>query len=583
MNNKKILILILGLFLLICSTAFVYADHDYHIDDAFLNLTIQDNGMLHVEETYDYVFIGAFNGVTRDIPLKTDESIEDLNISVEGGYAECVKTVEDGYVKLKIYLYVDEAHSEKIHDTTVKVHINYNMPNVVTVYRDTVSLQYKIWGEEWETSVGKLTTTINLPGSTGNMYWLNPTQYNLSSSMNKNTITSVSTEIPSGQFYELQLLMPTSDFENATYAKHIDTNAKDEIIHIQDNYKNTETFYNTIYLILGILFIASPIIPLGIYLKYGREPKINYQGIYEREPPTKDPAAKVNALIQEHASDKPGLKGFEATIMDLINRKIINIETSDKKELILHITTENTEKIDRQEKHLIQLLSRFAYNNTLNLREFKNQLRSEHNARYFKDQYEAWRGICKTEYLLNIKTYFNNKGKTLSVYFGVVGLILSAIIGFMTLGDGLPNAIIGLIGCVILFITSVICLILPNDILGQWTNEGEEYKEKWTNFKKFLKDNSLLNEHPPESIVIWNQYLVYATALGVADNVYETMQMHVPRDTYYGDNLFLFYHYNGMWMMHDAINTGFSTVASNNSSGLGGVGGGSGGGGGGAF
>ena len=118
MNNKKILILILGLFLLICSTAFVYADHDYHIDDAFLNLTIQDNGMLHVEETYDYVFIGAFNGVTRDIPLKTDESIEDLNISVEGGYAECVKTVEDGYVKLKIYLYVDEAHSEKIHDTT---------------------------------------------------------------------------------------------------------------------------------------------------------------------------------------------------------------------------------------------------------------------------------------------------------------------------------------------------------------------------------------------------------------------------------------------------------------------------------
>ena len=583
MNNKKILIIFLGLLILLCSASSVYGDHDYHIEEAFLNLTVQDNGMLHVEETYNYIFIGTFNGITRDIPLKTNESVENLNVTVEGGYAECVKSVEDEYMKLKIYLYSDKAHTQKIHDTRVKVHINYNIPNLITVYKDTVSLQYKIWGEEWETDVGKLTTIINLPGSTGNMYWLNPSQYNLSSSMNGNTITSISTKIPGGEFYELQLLMPTSDFKNATYAKHSDINAKDKIIQIQDNYKNMENLYNTLYLILGVLFIVSPIIPLGIYLKHGREPKINYRGIYEREPPTKDPAAKVNALIQEHASDKPGLKGFEATIMDLINRTVINIEASDKKELILHINTEKIEQVDRQEKHLIQLLNRFAYNNTLNLQEFENQLHIEHNARYFKDQYEAWRGICKTEYLLNIKEYFNNKGKTLSNYFGVVGLILSILVGFMTFGSGLPNARIGFIGCVMLFIISLICLFLPNDIFGQCTKEGKEYNEKWKNFKKFLKDNSLLNEHPPESIVIWNQYLVYATALGVADNVYEAMQMHVPRDSYYDNNLFLFYHYNGMWMMHNAINTGFSTVSGNSGSGLGGVGGGSGGGGGGAF
>ena len=85
------------------------------------------------------------------------------------------------------------------------------------------------------------------------------------------------------------------------------------------------------------------------------------------------------------------------------------------------------------------------------------------------------------------------------------------------------------------------------------------------------------------SIAIWNEYLVYATALGVADEVYKAMKMieYNGNDYFHSNDLFLFYYFGGHHALHHAINTGISTASSNNS--IGGIGGGSGGGGGGAF
>ena len=127
-------------------------------------------------------------------------------------------------------------------------------------------------------------------------------------------------------------------------------------------------------------------------------------------------------------------------------------------------------------------------------------------------------------------------------------------------------------------------MMLPEDIFGQWTEKGRVFYLKWKNFKKFLKDNSLINEHPPESIVVWKQYLIYGAALGVADNVYKSMKLQEKNISDYDDDLFLYHHYGGYYMMHEAFRTGESSANPSSDSGsFGSIGGGSGGGGGGAF
>ena len=99
-----------------------------------------------------------------------------------------------------------------------------------------------------------------------------------------------------------------------------------------------------------------------------------------------------------------------------------------------------------------------------------------------------------------------------------------------------------------------------------------------------MKDNSLINEHPPESIVVWRKYLIYGAALGIADKVYENMKLQVPNYLDYEDDLFMYHYYGGYGLMYSAFRTGESVAnPSSDSGGFGGLGGGSGGGGGGAF
>jgi uncharacterized membrane protein len=116
---------------------------------------------------------------------------------------------------------------------------------------------------------------------------------------------------------------------------------------------------------------------------------------------------------------------------------------------------------------------------------------------------------------------------------------------------------------------------------GRWTPEGRLYYERWNNFKKYLTDFSALKEHPPESIKIWDHYLVYATALGVAEKVLHNMSLVVPSEQLQGSSFYLIHH------SYAQFGSGFgnayaSSAPSGSGGGVGGVGGGSGGGGGGA-
>lgn len=94
----------------------------------------------------------------------------------------------------------------------------------------------------------------------------------------------------------------------------------------------------------------------------------------------------------------------------------------------------------------------------------------------------------------------------------------------------------------------------------------------------------MIKEHPPSSIAIWNKYLVYATALGVAKSVQKAMEKLIPGEVLDSSDSYIFYSYGGTYLLFSSFDSGISTANSaDSSSGGGGFGGGSGGGGGGAF
>ena len=60
------------------------------------------------------------------------------------------------------------------------------------------------------------------------------------------------------------------------------------------------------------------------------------------------------------------------------------------------------------------------------------------------------------------------------------------------------------------------------------TQAGSDEKEQWKGLVKFLKNYSLLSEKGVLDLVLWEKYLVFATALGIGEKVVEELKANYP-------------------------------------------------------
>lgn len=595
--DRKWKICIILVIALMAVAAFYFSPFykDYTIENATIDIDVSEFGSVYVHEDYDYKFKGQFNGIYRDIPLKSNEEFSFFRVNVEGAYYD-VEETDDGEGKhVKIYLYSDRDRTQKINDADVHVSYRYGLKNAVTLYDDVGVFQFKLWDKYWDKGVNGLTATVHFPGVKNNTYFINPEKYTKSSSLEGNNLTVTANNIPKGEIYELLALMDTDDFyQNPVSAniKHI--NGREMVL--ENHYKSVDEisfadFVVNIYTALAILAPASLIL---IYLRYGREPKVDYDAVYERELPSDDSPEFVNSMFGGYNIGEPERNGFEASILDLINMKVIDIhrqdsEDSDSGDLILTFNQDRKDDLTPSQSIIFDTFSEFAKDNVLNLSTLNKKLKITSNAKWFVGKYNAWTKQVKEENRSQTEKYFNRRGLSIARKIEIISVILAVVLFFSAGLLPTPETRIhGMKMAAVLGITGFIAFFLPDDWFGSWTEEGRLLFLKWNNFKKFLSDNSLINEHPPESIVIWKKYLIYGAALGLTSKVYEAMKITVPNISEYDDGVFLYHSSGGYSEMHSAIAIGHATAnpssdGSGGSGGGGSFGGGSGGGGGGAF
>jgi uncharacterized membrane protein len=117
---------------------------------------------------------------------------------------------------------------------------------------------------------------------------------------------------------------------------------------------------------------------------------------------------------------------------------------------------------------------------------------------------------------------------------------------------------------VILIIEQIIIFFFIDTPLGTWTKEGKEFHDKWKNFEKYIKDFSLIKERPPESIKIWGRFLVYATALGCAEEVSKNMKKYIefrniPETTLYDYDLVSLGYFWGLYNIRNTFYTNLNS------------------------
>ena len=94
-----------------------------------------------------------------------------------------------------------------------------------------------------------------------------------------------------------------------------------------------------------------------------------------------------------------------------------------------------------------------------------------------------------------------------------------------------------------------------------------------------MEEFSLLNEKEVPALVVWEEYLVYATVFGIADKVIKQLKLVYPQieemnDFNTGSYIFLMSHTNFNSSFSSAINSSISSTMSSGSGGGGGFSGG---------
>lgn len=283
----------------------------------------------------------------------------------------------------------------------------------------------------------------------------------------------------------------------------------------------------------------SLLLPIGVYIKYRRKPKLTFKEI--EEPPTDDKPIFVNSIIYstQIIRGRPNINALKAVILDLIKKNVLSYNLYEDT-IILKIITNKKDLLD-YELEALNLLKLFEdENNCINLNKIKIQLKKGNNSKIYTKKIKKWEENYQEQN--DISKFIDNTYLDIFFKYGKILLIILIIPVILNLVAPHPFFIYNIITGIIMIIVYFILGKMLSRV--NWTEYGMEYYLKWMAFRKYLNDLSLIKEHPPES-KNWNKYIIYATALGCEDCILKSM-----KDLNLKNNLYNFYHIGGIKLLN---------------------------------
>ena len=614
MNFRKsiqiLFLLTVSIFLLASVCSPVYA---YTMENADVNITVAENGIVYVHEiiTFKTDTSEEFTEAYRFVQTNSEITIHNATGYLEGyeNTSFRVDKVSNGYELI--------CKLPRPTPRNIVFVISYEYHGGINVYNDITEFNYNIWGNNWGEPIQNLNaniTFLGVPNQTINgedtvLYWSHPFAYTtffndkiLNEKADDKTINFMfnAKNIPSKTRCDVRIVSPRLGSPDGAYVRIIPENGLDQIISEEKEYiineENKEkerakkAHYPYVMMIIELLIIMGGIFAsVFIYFKYGKEYKTDYNGLYEREPPTNTPPALINAIIKGHG--KPDMNAFVSTIMSLVDRDYLSISEIDKtnlrgkafKEIILKFGKQPTPDLDKIETDVYFFLKGYAVNDEIIWKDFQKKLGANDKFYNFLNRWYA--SVSKAS---KFSSYFEHNGNYWISGVSIALIVFSFLMYFfseiITPSIFYPATTAVKILCLLGGIVGVILIVYPiffKKSMGRWTKNGRIFYLKWINFEKYLTDYSLIEKYPPASIIIWDHYIVYAMALGVADTALKNMKLIPIEQIEYSH----FYYIDRYSFFYGGMSNSYSS-SSPQSGGLdgfggGGIGGGFGGGGGG--
>ena len=514
-------ILRIFLFFLISIVSFAA---NYRIEKLDIEANLQKDGSMVVSEavTYD---IDEINGVYFDIDAKGFGELEDLQVFEDEPNTSSFKEVDTSNYEVSVSdeLYRIKLYSKNQNNIRTFKFV-YKLPEAIKVYDDVVQFNRKMVGQEWQQGIKYITAKVIVPV---------PTDYDNSNILvfghgpltgevdrEENTVVYKLDDYYPGDFLEAHILMKPEIFSEYDKSKIIHKDMKQELLDMEaklseeanterDKASSQQKISKKQGVILGVLGSIWGVLMFYIYGIYRRRNRVkNSVGKYLRELPDDSSPALVGSFMTDSISGNEIL----ATIVDLIRKKVLMLETSGEKSIITLVG--NTEKLSAQERVIVDIyINDFGNGKSLDLKDFDLfQEVPMSTARKF----EKWKTIIQSEMDRKDLVFEGFKGMGENLFYTSLGGIILGIKFFKNILEKAMESKMFLIIVIMGFI-----LLISLTKARYPRKELAEAKDKWQAFKNFLSDYSQLEEAKISSVHLWEQYFVYAIALEVSEKVVE--------------------------------------------------------------
>ena len=511
-------ILRIFLFFLISIVSFAAS---FRIEKLDIEANLQKDGSMVVSEavTYD---IDEINGVYFDIDAKGFGELEYIQVFEDdstGGFKEVDASnyevsVSDELYRIKLY--------SKNYNNRRTFKFVYKLSEAITVYDDVAQFNRKMVGKEWQQGINYITAKVIIPVSASydNSNILVFGHGPLTGEVDKegNTVIYKLNNYYPGDFLEAHILMEPEIFSEYNKSKIVHKDMKQKLLDMEAKFADEanaerdkairqQEMINKVFekpgLIFGVLSSIWGALMYYIHVIFKRKNKVkNSVGKYLRELPDNSSPALVGGFMTNSINDNEIL----ATIVDLVRRKVLTLENSDKNSII--ILTGSTENLSAQEKAIVDIyINDFGDGKSLDLKSFGFFQKVPMSV---ARKFEKWRAMVQSE--------MNRKNLTYQG-LGCLGVIFFAFFPMIFTFAGLVIGMITGNKMFLLIVVMGIILFVSGAKARYPRKELAEAKDKWQAFKNFLSDYSQLEEAKITSVHLWEQYFVYAVALGVSEKV----------------------------------------------------------------
>lgn len=627
MKLKKILLVLIEIILvmLLCSTK---VEATLKLNNLDFDVQINSDGSMDIIETWN-IYISETNTLykTMEIDKSKYNSIRNFSVKeITSGRNNYFQEAYSWAYHLQKGYYFGGINNNGQYEiawgvgldnssATRKYEIRYTVLDAIHKYGDCAELYWQFLGDKFEIPADKITGTITLPNYAYDKDEINVWGHSEDLNgeinvVNENTIKFELEKYKSKHFVEVRIATPTYMFGELEYTNYDDK--LDDIIEEETKWaeeanarRQRREIFSKILLGIEIGFLGVlSLIFIGKTPKYLRKLKESKKLTpttkldYYRDLPDEgaNPAEAMFLLSKNIYTSK----ALSATLLNLALKKYIELVQKEK-DIYITILNENIESLKQDEQQVMKFLIKIRNqekNDNFTMKDIEKYVKKHPSSITSIEKSFTESAKKSAEEKGKFKKTIEKEGENYSVitflyiffmcmiiFIGFVPIILISTLITVNLPIIIAVIATGAVCAISMGINAILTGKLASRHTG-FTQKGIDEQEAWKAFKKYMIDFSLLNEKEVPSLILWERYLVFATAFGIAEKVIQQLKVKYPElnnpettsnmiimsTLYSGGN------FNTNFI--SSINSSTSNIYSSYSSGTGGGGGFSGGGGG---